>query len=470
MPSPIVSIIIRTKNEERWIGRCLRMVFKQDFRRSEVLVVDNGSTDRTLAIARKFPVRVLSIGSYRPGKALNAGIRASSSQFIACLSAHCIPSDARWLGRLVAGMRSARVAGVYGRQLPMAYTSDVDKRDLLLTFGLDRRVQVRDGFFHNANSLIRRSVWEKTPFDEKTPNIEDRIWGETVVKRGLRLVYEPSAAVYHYHGIHQNLDRERASSVVRILEDIAVGQDHPRLPHGFDHESMRVLAIVPVLGRPMTIAGHDLLDRTLTALRAARHLSRVVVIAEHPAALAAARAAGATALPRPKSLSAPRVGTEQVLRHALEHCETGREFYDSVLYASILYPFRPRGFFDDLIAEFARTGVDTIVPSLSDFQACWREEEGKLIRCDAGLMPRRFKKPLHRGLIGLGTLTSSEFIRQGTLLGGEIGLAPVSDALYSIRVTDHLTRSIAAMALEKGEATLAAGPHGRRSRQPTLAR
>ena len=98
-----------------------------------------------------------------------------------CLSAHCIPQRADWLSRLHANMAKADVAGVYGRQLPMAYSTPQDKRDLLNTFGLDHRVQVKDTFFHNANSMIRRDLWQQHPFDETVTNIEDRVWAERVL-------------------------------------------------------------------------------------------------------------------------------------------------------------------------------------------------------------------------------------------------------------------------------------------------
>ena len=50
---------------------------------------------------------------------------------------------------------------------------------------------------------IRRDIWEKIPFDPSVTNIEDRIWAGEVIKAGYKLIYEPEAAVFHYHGIHQ---------------------------------------------------------------------------------------------------------------------------------------------------------------------------------------------------------------------------------------------------------------------------
>ena len=89
--SKLVSIIIRTKNEEKWIASCLRSVFKQTYRNFEVIIVDNESTDKTLEKAKKFDVKIISIKNFIPGKAINDGIRASKGEFIVCLSGHCIP-------------------------------------------------------------------------------------------------------------------------------------------------------------------------------------------------------------------------------------------------------------------------------------------------------------------------------------------------------------------------------------------
>lgn len=440
---PKVSIIIRTKNEERWIGRCLRMIARQDFRDFEVVIVDNGSTDHTVAVARKYPVKLVRLGSFRPGDAINKGIRASRGEYVVCLSAHCIPQRRDWLSKLLRNMDNPEVAGVYGRQLPMAYSSPADKRDLLNTFGLDHRIQVKDSFFHNANSLFRRSVWERIPFDEKATNIEDRIWGKAVIAKGWKLAYEPEAAVYHYHGIHQNGNEERARNVVRILESLGHGDA------GADGHELDVLAVLPVLGPALSLGGKDLLKACVKQVKASGVASAVCVIAENARALAAARAAGATTVKRPKELLGAGVGVEKVLQRALAECEKDRH-YDAVLYVNYLFPFRPTGFYESLLARFSESGADSVVPSMPDYSPHWLETEQGVQRRDSGQLTKSLVKPMQRGLVGLGTLSSSEFVRQGRLIGDSVGLAPVEDKLCAMKANDPFDQAVVKLALAKG--------------------
>ena len=56
------------------------------------------------------------------------------------------------------------------------------------------------------------------PFNDQITNIEDRIWGQEMLNRGYKLLYEPEASVYHFHGIHQNGNPERLENVVKIIE------------------------------------------------------------------------------------------------------------------------------------------------------------------------------------------------------------------------------------------------------------
>ena len=218
----MISIVVRTKNESHWIERCLAAVALQDVPDWEVVLVDNASTDGTPRLARRFGCRIVNITTqaFSYGRAINMGIRLAHGELIAILSGHCVPANDRWLSTLAAPFDDPTVAGVYGRQLPLPDSHPFDKRDLWTTFGLERRVQSKDYFFHNANSMIRRSVWTDVPFDEKINGVEDRDWARKVLARGHRIAYEPLASVYHHHGIHQGLDRDRAERVVRVIQMI----------------------------------------------------------------------------------------------------------------------------------------------------------------------------------------------------------------------------------------------------------
>ena len=183
-----------------------------------------------MKIAKKHTDKIINVTDFYPGKAINEGIRASSGKFIAIISGHCIPKNDSWLKHLIeplANDRSGLLAGVYGRQEPLSSSSPLDKRDLTVVFGLDERIQKKDSFFHNANSALSRDMWKKFPFDENTTNIEDRLWGDTVIKNGYHIFYTPHAIVYHYHGINQG-EIDRAEKVVNIIENLE-GPRHPFL-------------------------------------------------------------------------------------------------------------------------------------------------------------------------------------------------------------------------------------------------
>lgn len=216
------SIVVRTKNEETWIGHCLRSISTQKNVKFEIILVDNESTDRTLSIVDDFDVTLLKIQDFLPGRALNMGFEHSQGEFVICISGHCVPTDNFWLENLLFEFYDSEVAGVYGRQLPLSYSSAIDKRDLLTVFGLDKKIQTKDPFFHNANSAIRKSIWDKIPFDDTVTNVEDRIWGKKIIESGYKLVYTPDAKVYHWHGINHDANPNRAKKVMGVLEKAGV--------------------------------------------------------------------------------------------------------------------------------------------------------------------------------------------------------------------------------------------------------
>lgn len=444
MTRPRVSVIIRTKNEERWITHCLQGVFSQDYRDFEVILVDNESSDKTVEKARQFPIRkVVTCDDYRPGRALNLGIREAEGAYIACLSGHCIPVNERWLGSLVKNFEEPEVAGVYGRQEPMSFTPDADKRDLMLLFGLDRRVQVRDSFFHNANSMIRRDLWEAIPFDEAVTHIEDRVWAQAVLRRGYRLVYEPDASVYHHHGVHHDGNVERCANVVRILEALHTASGYSF--KSLDIDAMNVVVLVPVRGPVQYLNDRPLLAYTVERALEARYIKRVIVSTDNPELADVAKSLGAEApFIRSAQLSREYVDLGTVLRYSLERIEELKIFPDLVVSLEITFPFRPRGFLDDMIEQLAHNGLDSVVAARRENKAIWKEREERIIQLEEGLTPRQLKTPTYVELKGVGCVTHPQFVREGNLLGERVGIYEVTNPYSPIEVRSEEEFTLAA--------------------------
>ena len=444
----MISIIIRTRNEERWITSCLRAILDQTVAdRVEIVLVDNQSTDRTIDRARQDcpNLKLVEVQEFRPGLAINEGIRAASGDYLVCLSAHCPPATNSWLEALQSNADDPNVAGVYGRQLPVEFTTPSDKRDLLLTFGLDRKVQKRDSFFHNANSMIRRDIWERFPFDESVTNIEDRLWGRDVIAAGLTIVYEPDAAVYHHHGIHQDNDRERCENVVRIMEDL-MPEAKPDRTDPLDPARLAITALLPLRmhGDESVDFSDWLIQRTLENVRQSRYINRLIVCADSEELQQKVIDWGAEApFLRPKSLSAPDVRVDEVLQYTLERLEEAGEFSDLLVPLEVTHPFRPHGLLDGLVDQLLRQGLDTVIAGIPESRPCWmRRPDGQLAPLMDYDVPRSRREPVHVALPSLGCATYPQFVRGGRRLGDRIGIFELHDPLadLEIRTAEDLRR------------------------------
>jgi len=429
------SVVIRSRNEERWIGLCLKEVFAQEYSNFEVILVDNESSDKTIEKAEVFPIKkVLSIESYRAGKALNLGIEASSGKYIVCLSAHCIPASRKWLGNLISAIEEdPNCAGVYGRQEPMSFSSKADKRDLSIVFGLDRKIQKRDNFFHNANSIIRRSCWDKVPFDSELSNIEDRIWAQQMLSLGHFLLYEPAASVFHYHGIHQDGNEERLNNVVDIIE----ARDEKYRAGRVSPHALKIAAIIPVRGKSVEVGNQPLLAYTVGAALSSNFIDRVIVSTDDPVNADVATAMGAECpFIRPADLSESHVNLDMVQQYSLNKLEGYGFIADLIVHLEETFPFRPENLIDEMIVELLEQGYDTVIAGKREKGFLWQQDSDKrFIRLDSGDVPGTFKEKTYVGLHGLCCVTYPQFIRAGSVMGNHIGIHDVSDPLCSVEVS-----------------------------------
>lgn len=199
---PETSIVIRAFNEERWLPELFQALRQQSYRDFETLVVDSGSVDRTRDIASANGAKLVRLRSedFTFGYSLNIGIQAACGSFIAIVSAHAIPTDRHWLSRLIAPLRRPGTAMVFGGQRGHAVSKFSEARDFERVFH-SKPMSMDDDhvFVNNANSAIRKDLWEQHRFDEGLPGLEDAEWAKYWIPRGLEVLYEPSACVYHVH-------------------------------------------------------------------------------------------------------------------------------------------------------------------------------------------------------------------------------------------------------------------------------
>ncbi|KIL97791.1 hypothetical protein CCC_00852 [Paramagnetospirillum magnetotacticum MS-1] len=202
-PSSVeTSVIIRCFNEQKYLPGLFDALDRQSYRDFEVIIVDSGSFDRTREIAEARADQVLRISShdFTFGYSLNAGIREARGRFIAIASAHTEPCDEHWLANLVEPLRDDTVAMSYGRQLGKACSKFSEAEDFDRTFGPHGREESPARWcVNNANSAIRKDLWEQYGFDEELTGLEDIGWARHWMDKGFRVVYRPDARLYHLH-------------------------------------------------------------------------------------------------------------------------------------------------------------------------------------------------------------------------------------------------------------------------------
>ena len=363
---PKVSIIIRTKNEEKWIGHCLSMIYKQTEKDYEIILIDNNSDDGTVDIAKRFGVnKIIFIENYLPGASLNKGIEVSRGEYIVCLSAHCIPVDEFWIENLIKGFKDEKIVGIYGRQIPLSFSEDGDKRDLLITFGLDRRLQKKDYFFHNANSAIRKSILKKYPFDSAVTNIEDRIWAKIVTENNYYLLYEPDAIVYHHHGIHHNGNSSRLKSTVKVLEGME--NTIKKIPDSMLPEKVKIAAICPVVYK---FNSKDM-DKLIFDIRNCSYIDDIYIISELVTVEEYCKINKINFIKRPDHLMPKNATIEEILKYALFHCEKNSFFPELILYTNYQFHKRPPKLFENIIEKIQYKGIDTVFPASEDYHNYW---------------------------------------------------------------------------------------------------
>jgi glycosyltransferase involved in cell wall biosynthesis len=205
MAQPFVSVVVPVLNGALSIGDCLTSLLRADYpeERREIIVVDNGSTDRTAAVIRRHPVAYLLEPRRGPAIARNRGIAASRGAILAFTDADCLATTG-WLREIVRGFDDERVGGVAGEILPFPPSTPAEHYAARLRHLSPERYLRRPifPFAVTANLAFRRTVFDRIGgFDPASPRGGEstdfctRFFRQT----GMRLHFAAKAAVFHRH-------------------------------------------------------------------------------------------------------------------------------------------------------------------------------------------------------------------------------------------------------------------------------
>jgi len=192
-----VSVLIRNKNEAEYIGTAIQSVVDHLGPETEIIIINDNSTDDSLEVVALFDQLNISISNikdhYSPGKALNFGARLATNSTLLVLSAH---SQITNINKEMLGQwfKEGHVA-IFGKQTPIYRGKKITPRYIWshftgdITENLYSEIENRQ-FLHNAFCFYNKEFLLENPFDEKLSGKEDRYWATDVVKRNHTYLYD----------------------------------------------------------------------------------------------------------------------------------------------------------------------------------------------------------------------------------------------------------------------------------------
>lgn len=200
-----LSILIPTWNATRFLPQLVPALRRQTLPPDEILIVDSGSHDDTVAIATSLHCRVMEIPNrqFRHGATRNLlALHARYSRLV-YLTQDVLPADPHFLACLLAPLTQG-AAAAYARQLPRVGASVQEKFDRMFQYPSVRPsasvTDLRRYYFSNAASAVRRqALFAVGGFPPEAPAGEDRLLSRKLQAAGYRVEYAPEAMVVHSH-------------------------------------------------------------------------------------------------------------------------------------------------------------------------------------------------------------------------------------------------------------------------------
>ena len=202
---PLVSIVMRSKNDILYIAETFEKILAQKFIDFEILNFDSGSEDGTWEIIQKYnPDKSWQIkpDDYVPGKVLNSAVNKAKGEIIVFNNSDCTPIDENWLGNLINPLLlpdANKISGVFCKQSARPDAFPLVRKDNMRAFGDGSIAATWGHFFSLASSAVFKELLLKHPFREDLQYSEDVDWSWQMKKLNYEVFYVPDAKVEHSH-------------------------------------------------------------------------------------------------------------------------------------------------------------------------------------------------------------------------------------------------------------------------------
>ena len=198
-----ISVIIPVFNGGRKIRRCVQALKRQRTQRAyEIIVVDDGSTDRGLQWTKGNGIRVFRQANQGPAAARNLGVEKARGEIVLFTDADCEPLE-DWIEQMVQPLEDPSISGVKGsyltrqkkivpRFVQLEYESKYEKMKR------DCHIDFIDTY---AAGFLKKDFLAAGQYDTRFPtaSVEDQEFSFRMWEKGCRMVFNPEARVYHTH-------------------------------------------------------------------------------------------------------------------------------------------------------------------------------------------------------------------------------------------------------------------------------
>jgi len=219
-----ISVVIRTRDKERYFDCLLENLALQTVQPSEIILVNNYSTEEKSQILEnglhemvrkcskhpkiKLKLVSLSDNEFSHAHSTNLGVNIADNELVCITNAHSLPISFRWLQDGMRHFEDCKVAGVSGFFIPHQEGNVFEKLDAII-YHFSQKLVLHQDWVSTINCIIRKSLWKIYPFDENLPKIipetrryglEDYDWSKEMMARGFQIIVDPLFSVFHSHG------------------------------------------------------------------------------------------------------------------------------------------------------------------------------------------------------------------------------------------------------------------------------